>query len=84
VFTFAAGNTLMAVNVNTDGGVATTTYIQYTWDSGDAFTAGATAGATEAQWEAYLAALTNITTNLTAAYRTGALTTGVSNFVGAA
>jgi hypothetical protein len=78
----AAGNTMVAANVNTDAGVPTTTYITYTWDSGDSFSTATVTGATETQWETYLAGLLNVTTNLTAAYRTGALTTGVSSFVG--
>jgi hypothetical protein len=83
IFDFsAAGNTMVAANVNTDAGIATTTYITYTWDSGDSFSTATVTGATETQWEAYLAGLLNTTTNLTVGYRTGALTTGVSSFVG--
>ena len=61
--------------------VVTTDYSVWTYDDTDVFNLTATPGATLAQWEAGLLADAGVSaTDLTIAYRTGALTTGVSSF----
>ena len=61
--------------------VVTTDYSVWTYDDTDVFNLTATPGATLAQWEAGLLADAGVSaTDLMIAYRTGALTTGVSSF----
>lgn len=74
----AASNSFIAKMTEKNHGVTRTLFIKFTYDDTDYFRTAANPALTEAAFEAALGAVANLTTDMSIAWRTGALTNGIS------